>query len=139
MYYNYQIDKSFSNFADVILRYSKNTRVQKLLLLPTSRYIYIYITIEGIMRHNSRGCGERDARLSASVIQIIHFTSFVTPYLSSYRPFFNLVPRYPAYPCTQKWRRRDAKTRFRNRAQAEYGKPSLSSSVIRPKFGFPIA
>lgn len=39
------------------------------------------------MRHNSRGCGERDARLSASVIQIIHFTSFVTPYLSSYRPF----------------------------------------------------
>lgn len=87
MYYNYQIDKSFSNFADVILRYSKNTRVQKLLLLPTSRYIYIYITIEGIMRHNSRGCGERDARLSASVIQIIHFTSFVTPYLSSYRPF----------------------------------------------------
>lgn len=91
------------------------------------------------MRHNSRGCGERDARLSASVIQIIHFTSFVTPYLSSYRPFFNLVPRYPAYPCTQKWRRRDAKTRSRNRAQAEYGKPSLSSSVIRPKFGFPIA
>lgn len=42
MYYNYQIDKSFSNFADVILRYPKNTRVQKLLLLPTSRYIYIY-------------------------------------------------------------------------------------------------
>lgn len=81
MYYNYQIDKSFSNFADVILRYPKNTRVQKLLLLPTSRYIhiYIYIAIEGIMRHNSRGCGERDARLSASVIQIIHFTSFVTP------------------------------------------------------------
>lgn len=39
------------------------------------------------MRHNNRGCGERDARLSASVIQIIHFTSFVTPYLSSYRPF----------------------------------------------------
>lgn len=90
------------------------------------------------MRHNSRGCGERDARLSASVIQIIHFTSFVTPYLSSYRPFSTsclVTPRIRA----RKRRRRDAKTRFRNRAQAEYGKPSLSSSVIRPKFGFPIA
>ena len=54
------------------ISYMKNTSVQKLVHIYIYIYIYIYSAIKGIMRHNSRGCGEREARLSASVIQIIH-------------------------------------------------------------------